>query len=236
MKKLLALTLCSAMALSVFSTGFKLNDTGEKTPVGDHAVIITDNTKTVDYSKDILASKGLELIAKMDKLAESTAYIESVSAQEDFKALLSEVAEGDYSSPKAVYKAAFPEGTASAAVGVSIDAFSDDIKSIVDDRLLAAIPSQINAKEGVETLAALTLVSAGTASYVEGVEESQLYVFLYDNGYSAIVSYMPQEENVVSISANFVKSDEISNITSADELNTLVKANFNTDVKFALVK
>ena len=89
MKKLLALTLCSAMALSVFSTGFKLNDTGEKAPVGDHAVIITDNTKTVDYSKDILASKGLELIAKMDKLAESTAYIESVSAQEDFKALLS---------------------------------------------------------------------------------------------------------------------------------------------------
>ena len=47
---------------------------------------------------------------------------------------------------------------------------------------------------------------------------------------------MPQEENVVSISANFVKSDEISNITSADELNTLVKANFNTDVKFTLVK
>ena len=236
MKKILALTLCSAMALSVFSTGFKLNDTGEKAPVVDHAVIITDNAKTVDYSKDILASKGLELIAKMDKLAESTAYIESVSAQEDFKALLSEVAEGDYSSPKAVYKASFPEGTASAAVGVSIDAFSDDIKSIVDDRLLAAIPSQINATEGVETLAALTLVSAGTASYVEGVEESQLYIFLYDNGYSAIVSYMPQEENVVSISANFVKSDEISNITSADELNTLVKANFNTDVKFALVK
>lgn len=236
MKKLLALTLCSSLALSVFSTGFKLNDNSEKAPVGDHAVIITDYTKTADYSKDVLASKGLDLIAKMDKLAESTEYIESVSAHDDFKTLLSEVAEIDYSSPKAVYKAVLPVGTASTAVGVSIDAFSDDIKSIIDERLLASIPSQINATDGVETLAALTLVSAGTASYIEGVEENQIYIFVYENGYSAFVSYMPQEENVVSISSSFVKSDELSAVNSADELNKLVKDYLNVDIDFSLVK
>lgn len=237
MKKLLALTLCSAMALSVFSTGFKLIDTGEKAPVSDHAVIITDNTKVIDYTKDPLASKGLELIVKMDKLAESTEYIESISAQEEFKTILADIAKGDYSSPVAVYKAAIPEGTAAAAMGATLDNVDKDIVSLIDDRLLAAIPSQINAMEGVESLAALTLVSASTSAYIEGIAESQVYIFIYDNGYSAIVSYMPQEENVLSISSSFVKSDELSAVASADDLNTLIKDYLNIDsVKFELYK
>lgn len=236
MKKLLALTLCSAMALSVFSTGFKLADTGKKAPALDHAVIITDNSKTVDYTKDPLAVKGLDIIAKMDKLAESKEYIESLSSQEEFSAILNEIAAGDYSTPTAVYKAVVPEGVIAESLGASIDSFSDDIKSLVDDRLLASIPSQINAYEGVSALAALTLVSASTAAYVEGVEESQLYIFIYDNGYSAMVAFMPQEANVISISSGFVKSDELANITSADELNTLIADNTNAEIKFELVK
>lgn len=237
MKKLLALTLCSALALSVFSTGFKLQDNSEKAPASDHAVIITDNTKVIDYTKDPLAAKGLDLISKMDKLAESKEYIDSVSAQQDFKTILDEIAAGDYTTPKAVYKAAVPEGTVPAAMGAPIDMFDEDIRSLIDDRLLASIPSQLNAKDGVESIAALTIVSASTASYIEGVEESQLYIFVYDNGYSAIVSYMPQEKNVVSISAGFVKSEELAAVSSADELNALIKNTFNTDaVKFELVK
>ena len=49
---------------------------------------------------------------------------------------------------------------------------------------------------------------------------------------------MPQEENVVSISASFVKSDVLSNLASVDELNDLVKENFNAelDLEFELVK
>ncbi len=238
MKKILALTLCSALALSVFSTGFKLNDNTEREPVGDHAVIITDNDKPVDYSKDPLAAKGLDVIAKMGMLAGSTEYLEAASANEDFSAILSEIASGDYSTPTAVYKIALPEGTASEAVGVIIEDFDEEIKSLVDDRFLSAIPSQINGQEGVNTLAALTLTSVGTAAAVEGVEDNQLYLFTYDNGYSAIVIFMPQEENVVSISASFVKSDALSNLASVDKLNDLVKENFNAelDLEFELVK
>ena len=174
----------------------------------------------------------------MGMLAGSTEYLEAASANEDFSAILSEIASGDYSTPTAVYKIALPEGTASEAVGVIIEDFDEEIKSLVDDRFLSAIPSQINGQEGVNTLAALTLTSVGTAAAVEGVEDNQLYLFTYDNGYSAIVIFMPQEENVVSISASFVKSDALSNLASVDELNDLVKENFNAelDLEFELVK
>lgn len=229
MKKLLSIALCSALSLSALSTGFTLTDNSEKQPAYDHAVIITDNTKNIDYSKNPVIAKGLELITQMDKAAESESYRQLMSGSDELNQIVEDIAGGDYSIPKAVYKTSVAEGEALKAFsGLAIDELPEEIRSSVDKKLMASIPSQINAAEGVNMIAATSVLTTSDVVLLDNIDGNQLYVFIYDD-ITAMVSYIPYEDGIVYASANFVKLD---NIESSDDLTDWFKDNLGMELVF----
>ena len=233
MKKLLPLVLCSALTLSAFSTGFILKDNSEKKPITDHSVIITDND-IIDYSKNPVTAKGIELIVQMDKSAESEAYRQLMSSSDKLDEILDNIAKGEYSAPKAVYKTTITEPVEIRAFSdlTSLDSLPKEIRNSVERKLIAAIPMHINSTEGVDMVAASSVLTASDSVILDDIDCNQLYVFIYD-GITAMVTYIPYEENVVGVMATFVKFD---NIKSAEDLNKTFKEGLGMDIVFEKAK
>ncbi len=233
MKKLLPLVLCSALTLSAFSTGFTLNDNSEKKPITDHSVIVTD-TDSIDYSKNPVTAKGIELIVQMDKSAESEAYRQLMSGSDKLDEILDNIAKGEYSTPNAVYKVAVTESVALKAFSdlTSLEPLPEEIRSSVERKLTAAIPMHINSTEGVDMVAASSVLTASDSVILDNIDCNQIYVFVYD-GITAMVTYIPYEDNIVGVTATFVKLD---NIESSEDLNKTFKEELGMDIVFEKTK
>ncbi|MEA4972870.1 MAG: hypothetical protein VB119_06765 [Candidatus Metalachnospira sp.] len=220
MKKILLVSICSALFLSVFSTGFTLNNITEPEKTGDHAVIVSNPTPVVQH--DTYASTGLDLIKKMDTLAESKNYVSIMSSSDNLNVIISAIGKASYDTPKAIYKSVIPKGSVSKAFSKPSAAdLSSDITNIVENKFIISIPNQINAENGTSELAAAALLSLDESFSAEDITEPEIYVYLYDNDYSAIVTLIPGMDGAVSATSRFVKTKQFENISSADDLSSL---------------
>lgn len=236
MKKILLLTVCSALSLSVFSTGFTLKNSGEQNPLNDHAVIVsTPSEKDVKFS-DNLAQHGYSLVKQMDTLAKSDTYCNAVSVSDEINSIIKKIRETDYNAPKAVYKAAVPYGNATALSGASIKDFPENVRDLVESKFVSTIASQINATNGAETLAATSGLTSSDVLAAEDVKETTIYVYVFDGGCSAMVTFIPNEDNLVTSYASFVKSEDLSKVKSANELSKFVADNTDLNLEFTEVK
>lgn len=236
MKKYFIFALCSAFSLSVFATGFKLNDNTQEEPIGDHKVVVENTVKNPNYSKDKLALKGFELIKQMDKIAETKEYAQIFTGSQSIIEKISEIGNDDYTAPIAVYKTVFPK---SEALKLFVDEESvklpDDIKNIVINKSVAAVPSQITAAGGAENLATTSVLSNESSFIYDSLDETQLYIYVYENNL-VFVTFTPAEDNIVNATANFVISNELKSVKSNTELDKWFVDNMGIYLNFSEIR
>lgn len=173
----------------------------------------SENTGTLLYTK------GLELIQRMDIMAESEEYINLVSASPELEETISRIGEGNYSEPKAVYKITIPkDAAASLYMGEKITNVPKELMKEIERRCIAAIPTKINALNGSKFVAATSVVTLGDSFIKDDLKNNTLYIYLYEGEYSAMVSFFPENENIVGASASFVINDFLNQITSDSEM------------------
>lgn len=167
-----------------------------------------------------LYTRGIELIQRMDIMAESEEYINLVSASTELGETVNKIGEGNYSEPKAVYKVTIPkEAAASLYMGDKITKVPEELKKEIERRCIAAIPARINAFKGSKFVAATSIVTLGDSFINDDLKNNTLYIYLYEGEYSAMVSFFPGNENIVGASAGFVINDSFNQITSDSEMS-----------------
>lgn len=93
--------------------------------------------------------QGLELIALMEEMANSEAYMQTYSQSLDLQQILEPVRTGDYGQPQAVYRITLSQaGIQSLSQAVGMDSMSDKLRSYMEERIQAAIATEINAGGG----------------------------------------------------------------------------------------
>ena len=247
MKKTLVFVLCSALSLSLAAPGYALENTIEKRSSKGHNVIvvggkINSNTSSSSEKEDkkeneinkLMLNKSLELIEQMDKMAESEDYVSILSGSSKLAEKIFALGKGEYSKPKAVYKTVLPKANELNYLDEEIE-ISDELAELLGNRLINAIPSQITALKGAETLAAASVLSNGSPMILEGLENSELCIFIYDN-VSVFVTFVPYEDDIAGVSANFVISDEIKAVKSTEELNNWFLDNMGLKLEFKSIK
>ena len=218
MKKILLVSLCSALSLSVLSTGYTLNNKTKQEPARDHGIIISQPISPIEL--DTYASNGLALINKMDLLAETKSYVNSLSVSEELNTIISAIGEANYNTPKVIYKSVIPEEAASKALSYSETSdVSTEVRKIIENKYIASSGSSI--------LAATSIVSLSESSLEEDITEPIVYVYIYDNDYSAIVTVIPGKDGAVSSSAGFVKTEWLKDISSANELSAFFEGSLS---------
>ncbi len=174
----------------------------------------------------LLYTKGLELIHRMDLIAESKEYTNLFSNSIELKAIVEKIGKVDYSDPKAVYKVTIPKGVATSVfVRDDITKIPEELKVEIEKRLVATISPQINALRGSMVLAAASIVASSDGFIHKKLSDNTLYIYIYEGEYSAIVSFIPGNENIVWAHASFVINDSLNQVSSASQMSEWLKEN-----------
>ncbi len=177
-------------------------------------LLMSCGTATIEEKS--LYTRGLEIVSMLDELAGSEDYLGVYTASPEILEILNGVAEGDYTSPKAVYEIAIP---AEMILALSeADAFpelSDELRTNLLNRTQGTVPATVNARSGVNTLAATSVCTVGKTFVNSSVTGSTMYLYTFENATPVMVTFTPGDDHTVSASGTFLITDAIDT-TSAE--------------------
>lgn len=181
---------------------------------------VYSNDKESEKNQDIsLFQKGLEIINQIDMLAEDDDYIQLFSNDSEINEITKEIGNGDYTTPVAVYEIVGMDRSCikflEAEMQVSLN---EEIVPLLRDKVGESFPSMLNAQNGALFLAATSMLPVSDSFIFDGLDEQKIYLYLYDSNYHSIVSFTPNDENIVIVSASIVASDLLSDIETADDV------------------
>ena len=199
-KSISAILLALAMMLSLSACG---NSTG--------------NAKTKS-----MYAQGLEVIQLMHEMTRTEEYIDMITGSSDIKSIVQKISTGDYSSPKAVYAISVADDALVSMTGLdSLDNASDDLKTLLTQKLRGSLMTQINGMSGAANLAASSVCSVGKTFVDENATEDIIYLYTYDNALPVAVVFTIGEDHAVSASGVFVMFDGFT-CGSKDEIEAFL--------------
>lgn len=167
-----------------------------------------------------LYDQGLDIISLMTELAGNDDYIRLSTGNSSINEIVKEISRGDYTSPKAVYKITLSEDSIELLLSSGgdnlTDSFSDSLSNYIRSRMDSVIISQINAGSGAETLAAVSLCTAGKTFVNNHLTENIIYLYTYESAHPAAVIFTPGEDGSVYAAGNFILNDALSTDSEAD--------------------
>lgn len=167
---------------------------------------------------DSLYDRGMSIIEKMDSMAESQDYISLFTGEGTITDKIKSMGEGDYSAPKAVYKITITNAELDRYIQGDNDVeLSEELQEEVRKKVVASIPTYINAMNGAETLAASSIITTGD-SFLSDESTYQIYFYLYDGEYSAAVSFVPNDEGIVNATGVFITNEALNEVKSPENM------------------
>lgn len=163
-------------------------------------------------AEDSLLLHAEEMAAKLDMLSASKTYVTLLSGSEEINNLLAEWSAAPHETPTAAYRVAVTEehvNTLLSAAEEDPSAIPDAIRPELVKRLVNAAAPLINARAGVATLAASSVLTATTAFVDETVTEASIYILEYADAMPVIVSFCPAEDGAVMASASYLVLDAL---------------------------
>lgn len=192
-------------------------------------IILLSGCSIKDKNTDaLLYGKGLELVERMDKKAESEEYLNLMSVSPELVETIKRIGEDKYFDPKMVYKITISEKATEALYkGFKIAELPEELRKEVNKRLITGIPNQINGFKGTVVVASSSVTQTGDSFISDGLKNNTIYIYIYEGEYSAMVSFFPGDENIVSTFASFVINDSLNQIASDSEMSEWVSQYMN---------
>lgn len=162
-----------------------------------------------------LYSQGLKLVELMDEMAQNEGYLAVMGGgAREWNDILFEASSGDRWEPKAVY---------AVTMSMNYDALpiqeetSDALWDRLADGIFAALPNQINAGGGVESLTATSVCAASSTFLDKNADENVMYIYVYDNAVPVAVTFLPGQDGAVSAAARYLLNEEFD-VSSAKRI------------------
>lgn len=163
-----------------------------------------------------LYAHGLEIVQLMNEMTKSE-YINTV-ATDEMKPAIQELANGDYSNPKAVYSIKVSDTELEKLMEMNgVDNISDNLKSFILPKVCSYLINQINMKGGVEDISVAGICTAGKTFVNENADAKNIYLYTYNNTAPIAVTFIKGDDNSVSANGTFIMYDEFT-CNSADEI------------------
>ena len=164
-----------------------------------------------------LEGKGLSLIAEVDTLAECEEFIALCSGSSEITEFVSVIAKGNYTQPKAVFMIENLDELVFKNMAQDVS-LPSEIEKMVKGRFAPVLPYQINAMNGAMAVAATSVLSHGDNFICEGLDNTVTYLYMFDSSYSFMVTFTPNDENIVNASVSVVMSEDLPKCTTEDEV------------------
>lgn len=183
-----------------------------------------------DDSVSALYKKGLEVVEKMDRVAECEEYIELFSSSLELSSLIDEIGKKDYTKPDTVFRITITQEAIDTILfslnGAKLQ-IPEEIMPNIYRRFFLAVPSTLNAAEGATVLTATSLLMSDTDFLYKDLTENTMYLYLYKNAYSAMVLFSPMDDGIVRATGNFILTDGLLwNLTEEEIVDLLEETGY----------
>ena len=170
---------------------------------------------TTEKSNSSAYQKGLEVVALLDEMVQNDTYVQLYTASAEIQEIVETVASGDYTEPSVVYQISFSGENLSALAenmggSVSMDGMSPELTRAVEQKLIGAVISQINAMGGATNLAAMSICTAGKTFVNEELSEDVIYLYVYENAAPTAVTFIKGDDGTVSATGTFLLCEELN--------------------------
>lgn len=166
---------------------------------------------------NVLTDKGLELIEKVDKLAECKTVTDFYTGDAEINNIIKDIAKNDYSTPQGVFVIEDLDSLVFDKM-MPETKLPEDIAKMLKGRFASTLPTQITAMSGAMRLAATSILSYGESFICEKLKEPVTYLYTYGNDYSFMVNYIPNDEHIVGGNVAVVIHDKLSNCASQEDV------------------
>lgn len=209
-----------ALNLTACSGKTDLSSTNVSTP--------TDAPTATPVSEKSLYAHGLDIISMMDEMIRSDFYLNTMSASPEIEEKASELAQGDYTKPIAVYELTVPEFadllTLLDAKMEGYEDLSSELQTQLNNRSASAFITQLNAMEGVVAIATGSVFTANKLFVSHEITENTIYLYTFESGAPIAILYTIGENNAISAGGYFLLSESISTESAMELQNSLKDA------------
>lgn len=198
---------------------------------GDTAASDGAERKEEKKSSKSLYEQGMDIIDLMVEATRNEAYLEIYSSSEEIQEILMEIGEGEYEEPDKVFSITVNEDALTALLGVEgVEGLSRDLEENLCDRMFGAMISQMNARMGVNYLAAASVCTMGKVFVDEDVEDNIIYIYEYVDATPVAIVFIPGEDGAVSASGCFLMGeDAIEELQDLEDMEGLDE--YDVDIK-----
>jgi hypothetical protein len=171
----------------------------------------------------------------MHSLVNDENYRKMVGVSDELESTVLELADMDYTRPKAVYKVTNLEDYINLLMytsEVDENSFKGEAKKYANQKMAENLGTTIMAKmSGTMALAAASLVRKTDLFVDTSVTEPVVYVYIYEEAYPVFVSFTPGEAGAVSATGTYVIVDSLIGADADTAGNTLSVSPFKLEIE-----
>ena len=168
-----------------------------------------------------LSEMGLEVIDLMVEVANDDAYVMNITR--DYKEtvnVIKSVKRGTYDEPGAVFELKIPKEIVGEYFGSDYDKLSDEMQLYYQSRVFDSIAPAMNSLVGISYITASTALFAEKAFDFD-LSEAKAYLYVFENGVSAIVVFNALGDGAVSAQGYFIFYELPADATEEDVANEI---------------
>lgn len=158
-----------------------------------------------------LYDRGLGLIESMNSLAGDDNYRKMIGMSQECESIINDITAMDYTTLKQVYRVTNIDDIMNFTMymsGVDDSTFKGESKDYIKSRYADSVGNVLmSSKSGVMALATSSIFTRQEFFVDKSVTEPLLYVYIYEDAYPVLVSYIPGLDGAVSAKACYLIID-----------------------------
>lgn len=183
---------------------------------GDDTVtnIKTSSMQTVK-GQTLLKEHGIQLTLQMSQLANNQEYLNLCSNSKEVNKIVADISQCKYDIPEKVFCVSHLQSSLN---------MSDNLNPVIIERLVRAIPSQLNALSGSASLAASSLLVSEDAFFYEmSLKEPVIYLYHYKEDWQSMVIFLPIRDDIILANSYFVHHSMLNDIKNSSDVKSFFR-------------
>jgi len=171
-----------------------------------------------------LYEEAITISEKIGVLTKDEDYVMLFTGSNNLEDRISEIAEQDFTKPKAVYRiTGINESTMMFMKEELNHILKEETEEIFKERFAASICNQINARNGADFMAATSILSVRDAFYNNELKDTEIFLCVYDEDYGTMTAFTPYDGGIVDASSTIVMMEGLSKAASEDEVKSIIQ-------------
>ena len=180
-----------------------------------------------NFATESVIDRCDEIVELVSEMVKSDEYVNIILGNVSlYDEMLAEIKSMDFSKVTAIYELKVSQDELVkilAANRGNIDKLPKSLKDRLVRGLGSSLASYINSKTSTEKIVMSSVFNASKCFVDKSIKENQYLLYVFESGYSMLISFIPHEDGAVTASGSMILNDSLE-LDNADQIEASLKA------------